>query len=161
MFGTLTKDESGNKLNYVLSEEVQWCGNLVLTPQLACVFSAPWAKVEMKALMWSMSVFLVVSGLILEYLNQGEMLGAVEPGKRRINCLVESWYLEVLSDVFLPKSRFWTVTGPPQTVTGETFVLWRTLFCHNVTKPLNDRSKVQPEHCSAMLCWVLFKNRFN
>lgn len=53
-----------------------------------------------------MSVFLEVSGLILEYLNQGKMLGAVELGKRTINCLVESWYLEVLSDVFLPKSRF-------------------------------------------------------
>lgn len=69
-----------------------------------------------------MSVFLEVSGVILEYLNQGEMLGAVEPGKRRINCLVESWYLEVLSDVFLPDTKtlnsHWASTNGHRRDTG-------------------------------------------
>lgn len=56
-----------------------------------------------------MSVFLEVSGLILEYLTQGETPGAVQG----INYLVQFRYREVLSRIFLPESGFQRVTWPP------------------------------------------------
>lgn len=89
-----------------------------------------------------MSVFLEVSGLILEYLTQGETPGAVDQGSRGLITLYNLDIGKCYLVFSFQNQDFKESLSLQQVVTREIFMPWRTQLFHNVSKPQIDRSEV-------------------